>query len=91
MEEKTKKAQEKLSVDQLKELVQNLSQENQMLVRRIQQTDYASMLLSMLFRVVENSDKFDQKFVSWCTEGIQSSIESFMDATSPVKENDEDK
>ena len=78
--------QQKLSYEKLKESVSELYATNQRLMRQINQMrealenrdfDYNSFFLSMLFKVIEHPNRYNEKFVRWCTANIEASLTSF--------------
>lgn len=89
MEEKKtikRPAQEKLSYEKLKEIVAGLSQRNQTLERQLQNFDTTSFMLSMLFHVMDNADRYDKEFVEWTKTNIQTALVTFMDQISQGEE-----
>jgi len=94
MEEKKKpgQAQEKLSYEDLKRMCSDLYQRNQQLAAQIQNFDTTSFFLSMLFKVMDHSDKYDFTFVEWAKKNIQTTLTSFVDAIGGEEEpKDENK
>ena len=93
MEEKKKQgqAQEKLSYDQLKQMASDLYQQNQQLMARLRDFDVDSFLLSMLFKVMDHSDKYDFSFVEWTKNHIQGTLTSFVAQLEGEVEKNEDK
>lgn len=91
--------QEKLSYEKLNQMAGDLYQQNQQLIARMKQMQAAldesefnrqSFFLSMLFKVVEHSDRYKSDFVVWCVENIESALTSFADGLSSEEEKKED-
>lgn len=90
MEEK--KQNEKMSYDDLKNALGDMSVQYQkavnhirMLEERLEQADFsrASFLLQSMFQVMNHAELYDEKFVDWCKENIQAAITSFYEQSLP--------
>ena len=99
MEEK-KKNQEKLTYEQLAQYAGELGQQNQQLIKRIQQMqvaledrdfNYTSFYLSMLFKVMEHPEMYTDKFVEWASKEIETALKSFSEAKEEVEKVEETK
>lgn len=100
MEEK-KNAQgnaEKLSYEQLNKVASELSVQNKKMVEYIQnlqnalaESDFSrfSFFMTMLFKVMDHVELYDEKFVAWCTERIETGLQDF--AAEPKEETSEEK
>lgn len=91
MEETKKKEPNQFTEEELKTIVDELSRENKMLTRRLQQMDFTSFFLSMLFKVMEHPDKYSEEFVSWSAKNIEGALYSFVEASEGQEEKDENK
>lgn len=87
--EENKQKKEKLSYEDLQRTAGDLYQQNQKMLRQIQQMqdaldrrdfDYTSFFLSMLFKVMEHPEMYDAQFVDWTKENIQAAMRSFAEA-----------
>ena len=58
-------------------------------VNALNQFDFTAFFLDKLFRVLEHPNRYDEKFVRWCTENIQAAMYGF--AAQKEKEMEEDK
>jgi len=76
MEKKNKETKTALTYEQLNDACMQLYQQNQELMKRLQQVDTASMFkrLDYLFEVVKNSSAFNSDFVVTCVEEIQEAM-----------------
>lgn len=81
MEEKVQKTAEahperKISYEDLNNMAIQLSNQVRELSKRLQETNLTNFFkrLDYLFKVVENSDKFDVNFVWKCTSEIEESM-----------------
>lgn len=65
---------EKLTYEQLENVARQLSEQNQMLIRRVQETNMGNVFkrLDYLFKVVEQDTKFNKEFVEKCISEIES-------------------
>lgn len=79
-----KEEQKKLTYEQLEQLAGNLSKQNEQLYNRVVEQNFQNIItrLGLLFKVVENSDKFNTEFVVMCSEEIEKTL------TLPEKEED---
>lgn len=70
MEENSKKAE--LTYEQLTEIANQLSRDNQALRQQVQEMNYFNLFkrLDYLFKVVENDAKFSADFVATCKSEI---------------------
>ena len=93
MEEKKK--QEKLSYEKLQQVAGDLQIQNQKMLQHIQKLqealddrnfNYTSFFLSMLFKVMEHPEMYDNKFVEWCANNIQNSLTAFASASQTEEE-----
>ena len=90
MEENKNKVEgkpEKLSYEKLNEIASNLHVSNQKLYARVQELqealsnrefEYTSFFLTMLFKVVEHAEMYNQDFVDWTIKNIEDALRSFM-------------
>lgn len=97
---KTEKKQEKLTYEQLQHVAGELSQQNQRLMQQVRQMnealdrrdfDYSSFFLSMLFKVMDHPEMYDEQFVEWAKDSIQEALSAFSKAITPQEENDGEK
>ena len=74
--QKESENQQRLSYEQLNDICSELYQQNQQMKRQIHQMNIENMFkrLDYLFKVIENSGKFDAGFVDMCTEEIQQAM-----------------
>ena len=86
MEEKKKPAQQKLSYEELAKNFGELHLQYQKLVAEYQKAvealnnrdfDYTSFFLSMLFKVMEHPEMYNDKFVEWAGKHIEDALYSF--------------
>ena len=65
---------EKLTYEQLENVARQLSEQNQMLIRRVQETNMGNVFkrLDYLFKVVGQDTKFNKEFVEKCISEIES-------------------
>ena len=86
MEEKKKPGQPKLSYDELAKRFGELHLQYQKLVTEYQKAmealnnrefDYTSFFLSMLFKVMEHPEMYNDKFVEWTSKHIEDALYSF--------------
>ena len=86
MEENKQKEQKKLTYEELQRTAGDLYQQNQKMLRQIQQMqealqnrdfDYTSFILSMLFKVMDHPEMYDTEFVDWARVHIQTAMMSF--------------
>ena len=101
MEEKKKPAPQKLSYDQLAKNFGELHLQYQKLVAEYQKAvealnnrefDYTSFFLSMLFKVMEHPEMYNDKFVEWASKHIEDALYSFdkaMNQAQPEEKPDE--
>ena len=98
--------QEKLSYEELSQAASDLHVQYQKLVAeykklgeeyqkavealRNRDFDYTSFFLSMLFKVMEHPEMYNDKFVSWCSENIEGALTSFAENTKPKEEEKTD-
>lgn len=97
MEEKKKNEQpEKLSYDELKQRFgdlfgqyQKLSAEYQRAMQALNNRDfdYTSFFLSMLFKVMEHPEMYNEEFVSWTSKHIEDALYAFDNAMKQQPEN----
>lgn len=89
----------KLSYDELSKAASDLHVQYQKLVVEYQKAmealrnrdfDYTSFFLSMLFKVMEHPEMYNDKFVSWCSENIEGALTSFAENTKPKEEEKTD-
>lgn len=52
--------------------------------------DYTSFFLSMLFKVMDHPEMYNDKFVSWCSENIEGALTSFAENAKPKEEEKTD-
>jgi len=98
MEEKEKKQPEKLSYEELNDAFVDLSNNYQKLMARYQEAmtalnnfDFSSFFLSMLFKVMEHPNRYDEKFIKWCVQNIQGSLIAFAETReNELKEAEKD-
>lgn len=95
MEENKQNEQKKLTYEELQRTAGDLYQQNQKMLRQIQQMqealqnrdfDYTSFILSMLFKVMDHPEMYDTDFVDWARDRIQTAMRSFYEITSPKEE-----
>lgn len=74
--ESQEEKKQKLTYEQLNETCMQLYQQNQNLMRQLQQANMTSMFkrLDYLFMVLGCADKFDESFVKSCAVEIQNAI-----------------
>ena len=98
MEEKKKKQEqpEKLSYDELKQRFgelfgqyQKLSAEYQRAMEALNSRDfdYTSFFLSMLFKVMEHPEMYNEEFVTWTSKHIEDALYAFDNAMKQQPEN----
>lgn len=65
---------EKLTYEQLENVARQLSEQNQMLIKRVQETNMGNVFkrLDYLFKVVEQDTKFNKEFAKKCISEIES-------------------
>lgn len=90
MEEKKKNGQpEKLSYEQLASKFGELSLQYQKLIQEYQKAvqalnnrdfDYTSFFLSMLFKVMEHPEMYNEEFVQWTSKHIEDALYAFDNA-----------
>lgn len=89
----------KLSYEELSKAASDLHVQYQKLVVEYQKAmealrnrdfDYTSFFLSMLFKVMEHPEMYNDKFVSWCSENIEGALTSFAENTKPKEEEKTD-
>ena len=89
----------KLSYEELSQAASDLHVQYQKLVVEYQKAmealrnrdfDYTSFFLSMLFKVMEHPEMYNDKFVSWCSENIEGALTSFAENTKPKEEEKTD-
>lgn len=70
--EETKGTKQKMSYEELENVAAQLSQQNQQLYARLQQSEVSNMLsrLEFLFKVVKNATAFPAEFVEKCVAEI---------------------
>lgn len=71
-----KEEQKKLTYEQLEQLAGNLSKQNEQLYNKVMEQNFQNIItrLGLLFKVIENSDKFNPEFVVMCSEEIEKTI-----------------
>lgn len=101
MEEKKKPGQQKLSYDALAKNFGELHLQYQKLAAEYQKAvealnnrdfDYTSFFLSMLFKVMEHPEMYNDKFVEWTSKHIEDALYSFdkaMNQAQPEEKSDE--
>ena len=92
MEEKKNKQgqnQEKLSYEGLKKTAADLYQQNMQLRHQLEQFDSTSIILSMLFKVMDHKENYDADFVEWVKNNIQEALKSFMEQFAEPEKKDE--
>ena len=102
MEEKKKNGQsDKLSYDELKQRFGDLFGQYQKLSAEYQRAmealnnrdfDYTSFFLSMLFKVMEHPEMYNDNFVEWTSKHIEDALYSFdkaMNQAQPEKKSNE--
>ena len=97
MEEKKKNGQpEKLSYEDLAKNFGELHLQYQKLVQEYQKAvqalnsrdfDYTSFFLSMLFKVMEHPEMYNEEFVSWAGKHIEDALYAFDSAMKQQPEN----
>lgn len=93
MEEKKNKQgqdQEKLSYESLKKTAADLYQQNMRLQHQLEQFDATSFILSMLFKVMDHKENYDNEFVDWVKKNIQGALTTFMEQFGEQENKDED-
>lgn len=67
---------EKMSYEQLENVAHQLSEQNRQLYMKLQSANMTNLFkrLDYLFKVIENSDKFNKEFVNKCLTEIESSM-----------------
>lgn len=67
---------EKMSYEQLENIAHQLSEQNKQLYMKLQSANMTNLFkrLDYLFKVIENSDKFNKEFVNKCLTEIESSM-----------------
>lgn len=77
---------EKMSYEQLENVAHQLSEQNKQLYMKLQSVNMTNLFkrLDYLFKVVENSEKFNKEFVDKCIKEIETSM------TIPEEENKEE-
>jgi len=89
--------EQRVSYEQLKDIASNLHVQNQRLAHENEQMrkalenrefDYSSFFLSMLFKVLEHPNRYDDKFIHWCTNRIKSALISFDEAANAAMEEE---
>lgn len=89
-EKKTKSAeQEKLPYEDLKKIVADLSQRNQMLEHQLQNIDSTQYVLGMLFKVMDQRSAYDPEFVRMAKKSIQGIITSILSEPAEPEKKDE--
>lgn len=90
-----KKAQE-ISFEQLKQYYGELSQRYQQLAADAEQMqqalqsrefDYMSFFVSMLFKVMEHPEMYNEEFTTWAAKEIEDALRSFKAASAPEQED----
>ena len=73
---KTAKKDGKMSYEELNNVCMQLYQQNQNLMKQLQQADMINTFkrIDYLFKVVELSDKFDPDFVISCTDELKDAL-----------------
>lgn len=99
MEEKKKSGQqEKLSYEELVKNFGELHLQYQKLVAEYRKAmealnsrdfDYTSFFLSMLFKVMEHPEMYNEEFVSWTTKHIEDALYAFDNAMKQPENKDE--
>ena len=84
MEEERKESTPKLSYDELKNNFDNLMMQYQKLmgeyrqaIDSLNQLDYTQFFLGLLFRVMEHPNRYNEKFVNWCSANIEGAVQAF--------------
>lgn len=84
MEEKKNNQTEKLSYEELSDALSDVTNNYNRLMARYQEAvnalnnfDFSSFFLSMLFKVMEHPNRYDEKFIKWCVSNIQGSLVAF--------------
>ena len=89
----------KLSYEELSQAASDLHVQYQKLVVEYQKAmealrnrdfDYTSFFLSMLFKVMDHPEMYNDKFVSWCSENIEGALTSFAENAKPKEEEKTD-
>lgn len=82
-----KEEQKKLSYEQLEQLAGNLSKQNEQLYNRVMEQNFQNIItrLELLFKVIENADRFSSDFVISCSEEIEKTL------TLPEKKEEKEK
>lgn len=67
---------EKMSYEQLENIAHQLSEQNKQLYMKLQSANMTNLFkrLDYLFKVVENSGKFNSEFVNKCVKEIETSM-----------------
>lgn len=67
---------EKMSYEQLENVAHQLSEQNRQLYMKLQSANMTNLFkrLDYLFKVIENSDKFNKEFGNKCLTEIESSM-----------------
>ena len=97
MEEKKQEAKkpQEISFEQLKQYYGELSQRYQQLVAQADQMqqalqsrefDYMSFFVSMLFKVMEHPEMYNDEFTLWAAKEIEDALRSFKAASTPEPE-----
>lgn len=88
-ENKSKKTNEKLSYEELNKAASDLHVQYQKLAVEYQKAmkalndrefDYMSVLIQMLFKVMDHPEMYKDSFVKWASETIEDAVRSFSDS-----------
>ncbi len=85
---KTAKKEGKMSYDELNNVCMQLYQQNQNLMKQLQQNDMINTFKRMdyLFKVLELSDKFDPDFIITCADELKGALAPMQEETTDNKE-----
>ena len=95
MEEKKAIEQKKLSYEELSKACADLSAQNQQMMAEIRRLHAAlndsdfnkmSFFISMLFKVVEHPEMYDDEFTKWCVANIEGAMHGFVEAPAQKEE-----
>lgn len=86
MEKEKKEATQKLSYEQLNQALSELHMQYQKLTQEYRKAldalnnrdfEYTSFFLSILFKVIEHPEMYQDEFVKWAVQNVQAAIQSF--------------
>jgi len=95
MEENKTQEKKKLSYEELSQACADLSAQNQQMMAEIRRLHAAlndsdfnkmSFFVSMLFKVVEHPEMYDDEFTKWCVANIEGAMRGFVAAPEQKEE-----